>query len=158
MSGSTTSSWRRGQRVLDRVSETIGAQPLGVLVFFASILLLAYLQADLGGSIRAQAVASAPQVDHPARVSSFVTSVYVKPGDIVEPGSPLVELSPHFIERELARVDTEIEKLIRESQLAQARLIVEEQRWLNPDLRMACLLYTSPSPRDATLSRMPSSA
>ena len=24
--------------------------------------------------------------------------------------------------------------------------------------RMACLLYTSPSPRDATLSRMPSSA
>ena len=25
--------------------------------------------------------------------------------------------------------------------------------WLNP-----CLLYTSPSPRDATLSRMPSSA
>lgn len=137
MSGSTTSSWRRGQRALDRVSEAIGAQPLGVLVFFASILLLAYLQADLGGSIRAQAVASAPQVDHPARVSSFVTSVYVKPGDIVEPGSPLVELSPHFIERELARIDTEIEKLIRESQLAQARLIVEEQRWLNPDLRMA---------------------
>ena len=26
------------------------------------------------------------------------------------------------------------------------------------DLRMGCLLYTSPSPRDATLSRMPSSA
>ena len=24
--------------------------------------------------------------------------------------------------------------------------------------RLACLLYTSPSPRDATLSRMPSSA
>ena len=26
------------------------------------------------------------------------------------------------------------------------------------ECRMACLLYTSPSPRDATLSRMPSSA
>ena len=26
------------------------------------------------------------------------------------------------------------------------------------DMIMACLLYTSPSPRDATLSRMPSSA
>ena len=26
------------------------------------------------------------------------------------------------------------------------------------DLRFTCLLYTSPSPRDATLSRMPSSA
>ena len=27
-----------------------------------------------------------------------------------------------------------------------------------PRLQKACLLYTSPSPRDATLSRMPSSA
>ena len=27
-----------------------------------------------------------------------------------------------------------------------------------PDLVLLCLLYTSPSPRDATLSRMPSSA
>ena len=32
---------------------------------------------------------------------------------------------------------------------------VEERRTA---LRQACLLYTSPSPRDATLSRMPSSA
>ena len=29
---------------------------------------------------------------------------------------------------------------------------------LSFDLRLDCLLYTSPSPRDATLSRMPSSA
>ena len=28
----------------------------------------------------------------------------------------------------------------------------------NVDLVLSCLLYTSPSPRDATLSRMPSSA
>ena len=28
----------------------------------------------------------------------------------------------------------------------------------DPDVRSTCLLYTSPSPRDATLSRMPSSA
>ena len=28
----------------------------------------------------------------------------------------------------------------------------------NLDMRYPCLLYTSPSPRDATLSRMPSSA
>ena len=27
-----------------------------------------------------------------------------------------------------------------------------------PDVRMVCLLYTSPSPRDGLLSRMPSSA
>ena len=34
-----------------------------------------------------------------------------------------------------------------------------KRRWLEKlDTRMSCLLYTSPSPRDATLSRMPSSA
>ena len=32
--------------------------------------------------------------------------------------------------------------------------ILNEEKILNP----GCLLYTSPSPRDATLSRMPSSA
>ena len=32
------------------------------------------------------------------------------------------------------------------------------QREFIPSLVRACLLYTSPSPRDATLSRMPSSA
>ena len=31
-------------------------------------------------------------------------------------------------------------------------------RWKQGGLDFACLLYTSPSPRDATLSRMPSSA
>ena len=30
--------------------------------------------------------------------------------------------------------------------------------WLIDDLRTVCLLYTSPSPRDRTRSRMPSSA
>lgn len=130
------SLWRRGQLGVDRAFENVGARPLGILVFGASVILLAYLQTGLEGSIRAEAVASAPQVDHPARVSSFVTVVYVKPGDSVESGSPLVELSPHFIDRELAQVDVEIEKLLYESNLAQARLVVEEQRWLNPELRM----------------------
>ena len=34
----------------------------------------------------------------------------------------------------------------------------EAEEGCNDDLAMCCLLYTSPSPRDATLSRMPSSA
>ena len=34
----------------------------------------------------------------------------------------------------------------------------QELRWLGKLLFKGCLLYTSPSPRDATLSRMPSSA
>ena len=32
------------------------------------------------------------------------------------------------------------------------------QKWLEIQMKYPCLLYTSPSPRDATLSRMPSSA
>ena len=51
-------------------------------------------------------------------------------------GAPLVDLSSHFIDRELAQVDAEIEKLLHESQLAQARLLVEEQRWLSPSMRL----------------------
>ena len=37
------------------------------------------------------------------------------------------------------------------------RTVVCAGRIFKPDMRI-CLLYTSPSPRDATLSRMPSSA
>ena len=33
-----------------------------------------------------------------------------------------------------------------------------EQNTTNNRMELTCLLYTSPSPRDATLSRMPSSA
>ena len=41
--------------------------------------------------------------------------------------------------------------------IMQEKLSIGSKRWLifDPD---TCLLYTSPSPRDATLSRMPSSA
>ena len=54
------------------------------------------------------------------------------------------------------------------------RIVVEQRRWMSnesfitgltvarlfpgPNQINICLLYTSPSPRDATLSRMPSSA
>ena len=37
-------------------------------------------------------------------------------------------------------------------------LTVERDNDKNPVVSLSCLLYTSPSPRDATLSRMPSSA
>ena len=42
--------------------------------------------------------------------------------------------------------------------LIKAAEILNEQIDSIPDKSNACLLYTSPSPRDATLSRMPSSA
>ena len=44
-----------------------------------------------------------------------------------------------------------------EAKLNEKRNICEDLRHKNSVLQI-CLLYTSPSPRDATLSRMPSSA
>jgi multidrug resistance efflux pump len=127
---------RSVRRGFGRVFEAFGARPLGIVVFAMSGAFLAYLQVGLAGSIRADAVALAPSVDHPARVASFVTDVFVRAGDSVEVGTPLVELSPHFIDRELSGIDAEVLKLLEESKLAQARLLVEEQRWLNPEMRL----------------------
>ena len=39
-----------------------------------------------------------------------------------------------------------------------AYLFSQEKRWIPFAVAMACLLYTSPSPRDLSTSRMPSSA
>lgn len=133
--GRNRTAWRSIVHATGRVFDAFRARPLGIVVFAASAALLLYLQMDTRGALRAQAVASGLQIDQPARVSSFVTTVYVRPGDVVMPGTPLVDLSSHFIDRELARLDAEVEKLVRESQLAQARLLVEEQRWLDPKLR-----------------------
>ena len=43
---------------------------------------------------------------------------------------------------------------------ADGKITVKRSQEVNPILQKnkSCLLYTSPSPRDATLSRMPSSA
>ena len=38
------------------------------------------------------------------------------------------------------------------------KIVVAEKNWLSEKQYLSCLLYTSPSPRDGLLSRMPSSA
>ena len=50
------------------------------------------------------------------------------------------------------------EDLIREARAQGIKLSQVLERALERELREACLLYTSPSPRDRTRSRMPSSA
>ncbi len=136
MAGRIGPIWRNTHHAIERVFDALRARPLGILVFLASVVGLLYLQVETRGAIRAEAVAQGRQIDHPARVASFVTNVYVRAGEAVDAGTPLVELSSHFIDRELARLDAEVEKLIRESGLAQARLVVEEQRWLDPSMRL----------------------
>ena len=48
--------------------------------------------------------------------------------------------------------------LTRESIASLLEETIEEEEEKSSGLVLNCLLYTSPSPRDATLSRMPSSA
>jgi multidrug efflux pump subunit AcrA (membrane-fusion protein) len=105
------------------------------LVFFASVALLVHLQTSSLGHFRARAVARAPSIEHPALVASFISEVYVQPGDHVEAGAPLANLSPYFLERKLGQLNAEIEQLIHERNLARASLLVEEERWLTPELR-----------------------
>ena len=65
-------------------------------------------------------------------------------------------------DKEILALEIEREKLILERELRTAeieldsrRVEIEESRH---ELAKSCLLYTSPSPRDRTRSRMPSSA
>ena len=69
-------------------------------------------------------------------------------GDIA--GRPVVATADDFTVRGGA-ADAAIHR-----KFTQAEQMAHEMRL--PLIRMICLLYTSPSPRDATLSRMPSSA
>ena len=59
----------------------------------------------------------------------------------------------NFIDSGFAKLDPAINKNVKLDSLSSLGL--DENK---PTLLYACLLYTSPSPRDATLSRMPSSA
>ena len=70
----------------------------------------------------------------------------------------IIDSVKSFVEKELYPFEEEVEKnnTIEDSVVEQIK-----QKAIESGLyacNMPCLLYTSPSPRDATLSRMPSSA
>jgi multidrug resistance efflux pump len=117
------------------VFDWLSARPLSFIVFAGSVAALVYLQSIDAGHFRARAVAQAATVEHPALVASYVTNVFVHRGDRVEAGAPLVELSSFFIDQELERIDTRIAQMLHEARLAQTRLLVDEERWLDPSLR-----------------------
>ena len=67
----------------------------------------------------------------------------------VAPGTTFEELDQSQIDEAIAIIkNTELAKPVERSR-KESVILVED---------IICLLYTSPSPRDATLSRMPSSA
>jgi hypothetical protein len=122
-------------RASDGFFDKIGLRPLGIVIFSMSAVAFVQLLGMTVGSVRSEAVATSQIVEHPSPVGSFATDIFVKPGDVVEVGSPLIELSSRFIERELARLEGRIEELQDESLLAEATLHVNEERWLDPGLR-----------------------
>ena len=57
------------------------------------------------------------------------------------------------------QVETDHEEIIKDDLVIKNEIYkCEGLRKLHLEIAKTCLLYTSPSPRDATLSRMPSSA
>jgi multidrug resistance efflux pump len=125
----------RFRAVLLRAMERAGVRLVGLVVFLGSVALLASLQSTQVGLFRARAVAQATSIEHPALLPSYVATVHVRPGDAVEPGSVLAELSSHFVDRELTRLEAEIARVARETQLAEAEVVVDEERWLEQSLR-----------------------
>ena len=76
-------------------------------------------------------------------------------------GRPISDDDFEYIEEDIRDIkDAEVllENLVIEFQPAQKGWMEQISNYVAPLEIGDCLLYTSPSPRDATLSRMPSSA
>lgn len=114
-------------RLSDAFFDVLGLRPIGIAVFTSSTALFFYLIGLSSGAIQADGVAVAGRVDHPSPVASFVTRTFVRTGDRVEEGTPLVELSATFIDRDLSRVDLQIDQLIAKSKLALAKSTSRER-------------------------------
>ncbi len=126
----------RTRRAVDRGFERLSAHPLGIIVFGASVVMLVMLQSSQVGRFRVRALAEARIVEHPAVVQTVVDRVHVRPGDLVGAGDLMIELSPRFVDIQLAEIDAKIEEVRREARLAAAKLAIEEERWLDvPDRR-----------------------
>ena len=72
--------------------------------------------------------------------------------------NPIEELAVVRMVHATGMVGLEAHVQFSEGMAEAARTALEAGAPILCDVRMVCLLYTSPSPRDATLSRMPSSA
>ena len=69
-----------------------------------------------------------------------------------------IAVEPELEGPEVEREKAKLENAVIERKLMADRDKLEKRGRFFGSLSSACLLYTSPSPRDATLSRMPSSA
>jgi len=112
----------RFRRRLEAFSDRIRLQPVGLFVFLASVGGLMFLQFGSLNRIKAPAVATARPFEHPSDVASVVAEVHVKVGEFVDAGAPLVTLSSRDLNRELAEIDAELDRMEKRSVLELARL------------------------------------
>ena len=90
-----------------------------------------------------------PEVD--AKISIFDSAVLL--GDTVTESTRTFNLKPF-------KLDDHLERLYKSFKLTRIdpQMTIEEMKKVSLELLEICLLYTSPSPRDLSTSRMPSSA
>ena len=92
-----------------------------------------------------------------SKVDGTIDKILVKEGDEVSRGDLLAEMNSDGIihQIEALNADLTVQRAKTEKLTAQKRNLDVE---LDAQVSTNCLLYTSPSPRDGLLSRMPSSA
>ena len=99
-------------------------------------------------------------VPHNKKFTLLITRTGYKEGKLVI--SPMRTGEVRSVDIKLALTESTLEVIVTASNLEEAAMVREEVDALKyiptTSLNIGCLLYTSPSPRDATLSRMPSSA
>ena len=93
-----------------------------------------------------------------AKLAGLAIAVFVvfNAGDRYRDGKWLEKDNARIAEESAAKLESQ--QLLNDLALADARTAGEEFGRLRAQLAEACLLYTSPSPRDQRGSRMPSSA
>ena len=99
----------------------------------------------------------------PSPISGTLSEISFKDGDTVEVGAILGSISEGNVEikkevetKKHPEKSEEKEVIDKESNVI--NLEIEKKSQIKLEEPLVCLLYTSPSPRDGLLSRMPSSA
>ena len=120
----------------------------------AEIQTVAVKRMDLGTSTEAGGdVNAVRRVNLSPNVASRVERLYIREGDRVQVGQLVAYMESDQLQAKLNQVKAQLQGARAAASWARADAEVARSRRARH-----CLLYTSPSPRDATLSRMPSSA
>ncbi len=138
-----------GVRLLDQPDAAIAAPPPASVTVASPLVRQVSEWDDYVGRF-----APSRSVEIRPRVAGEVTGVHFHDGDIVRKGQLLFTIDSRPFAAALAEAHANVASArsalsLARTDLGRAQRLVAEE---------ACLLYTSPSPRDRSLSRMPSSA